>query len=286
MTEPVDFLIIGAMKAGTTSLFELLSRHPDVVPIRNKEPHYFTRNQRMPLSYYESIFSRGKPGQLRGEASPTYSWVDKYPEAPSRIASVAPSVRLVFVVREPVARMASHLRHQRLLGECPADADSALQDAALWQRSSYRRTVEAYLEHFSPESILVVDLDELRGGVDERTRAVMEHVGLDPSRASDFKLPRSNVSQERQAVHRSVGRLAQTPFGSLVRDLVPAGVVQLIKRVPQSFGSKSPAPTLPDVTVNDIRSQHPHKVAELDSQYEWVRNWNRSGVDGPVRSVT
>ena len=55
-TDRPHFAIIGAMKCGTTSLFDFLTSHPDVCAPRNKEPHYFTRGYRMPAAYYRRLF--------------------------------------------------------------------------------------------------------------------------------------------------------------------------------------------------------------------------------------
>jgi hypothetical protein len=138
----LDFLIIGAMKAGTSSMFDFLAAHPGVDAPRNKEPHYFSRSYRMPVTYYRWVFRGRIEGQITGEASPTYSRVQRYPEVPRRIAADAPGIPLIFMIRDPVERLLSHYRHRLLLGRQSGDAAKEIAPA-LWERSGpqSRRTL-------------------------------------------------------------------------------------------------------------------------------------------------
>src|SRR5436190_12136822 len=97
------FVVIGAMKAGTTSLWHYLRAHPRVYMPRIKELRYFQKGGALSrgLAWYEAQFAAAEPGQLAGEASPGYT---KYPHqtgVPERMAAVIPDARLVYVVRDP-----------------------------------------------------------------------------------------------------------------------------------------------------------------------------------------
>ena len=67
------------------------------------------------MTYYRWVFRGRIEGQITGETSPTYSWVQRYPEAPRRIAADAPGIPLIFMIRDPVERLLSHYRHRLLL---------------------------------------------------------------------------------------------------------------------------------------------------------------------------
>jgi hypothetical protein len=111
-----DFLIIGAQRAGTTSIYHYLVAHPTVAPaIPSKGVHYFDTEFHRTLGWYKghfatvfaSAYTRGRRGTtlLRGEASPYYLF---HPAVPGRIADVLPNVKLIVLLRNPVDRAYSH----------------------------------------------------------------------------------------------------------------------------------------------------------------------------------
>ncbi len=109
------FLIIGQMKAGTTALYSYLCRHPRVVPAMIKEVQYWSRYYEAGEAWYRAHFMPIPPGSdlITGEASPTY-FAD--PDAPARIARVRPDMRLILLLRDPVARAYSAYRMRVRLG--------------------------------------------------------------------------------------------------------------------------------------------------------------------------
>lgn len=112
---PPTFLIIGAQRAGTTSLFKFLSERPDVVGATRREVHYFDVNHRRGMSWYRAQFplvhqrwfaSRGLEGPAPvGESSPYALF---HPLSPGRVARTLPDVRIIVLLRDPVARAYSH----------------------------------------------------------------------------------------------------------------------------------------------------------------------------------
>lgn len=105
-----DFIIIGAAKAGTTSLYDHLARHPGIFASAVKEPEFFAREEpdEAGLARYAAHFRNARPDQLCGEASTIYSLSPHFPAAPARIASTIPDVRLIYIMREPVSRAYSY----------------------------------------------------------------------------------------------------------------------------------------------------------------------------------
>ncbi len=101
-----DILIIGAMKAGTTSLYEYLIQHTRVESARVKEVHYFDREFDRSERWYRSHF--GLPGRINLEASPSYMF---YPAVASRIRKILPNVKAIALLRNPVDRTWSHYHH-------------------------------------------------------------------------------------------------------------------------------------------------------------------------------
>lgn len=264
----LDFVIIGAMKAGTTSVFDFLSAQPGVHAPRNKEPHYFTHGYRMPSAYYRSLFRGRQAGQLNGEASPTYSWTRGYPLCASRIAADAPGVRVIYLVRDPIERILSHHRHHVLLGQRSSSDLATLGDPALWDRSRYRETIETYLRHIDRERLFVADLEDLQR--DERgLRSLLDFLDL-AQPGSAVGLPVANASASRTAVPGVVGRIARTPIGSVLRDVVPAERLQRMKDRVARPASVAATDEGTVVDAEAIRRMFPTLCDEVDAEYAWV----------------
>jgi len=118
-----NFLIIGAMRSGTTSLANYLGSHPEIYVARDKELHFFDYRFDRGLSWYAAKFSQAKRGQAVGEASPTYMYV---PECARRIADTLPNVKLLAILRNPVDRAYSHYWLERARTRESMDFESAL----------------------------------------------------------------------------------------------------------------------------------------------------------------
>ncbi|MEC9048609.1 MAG: sulfotransferase domain-containing protein [Planctomycetota bacterium] len=118
-----DFLILGAQKAGTTSLHRYIELHPSVLKPRVKEVHFFDVQWWRGLRYYRGYFPtslaraaarlrRGGP-TITGEASPYYL---AHPQVPARVRETLPKAPLIVLLRDPVERAYSHYLHNLRLG--------------------------------------------------------------------------------------------------------------------------------------------------------------------------
>ena len=112
-----DFVIVGAQKAGTTSVYAYLSAHPHVRPGLFKEAHFFDLRFERGEGWYRSIFplraQLNRARAITGEASPYYLF---HPLAAERAARVAPATRVIVLLRDPVDRAWSHYRHEVAAG--------------------------------------------------------------------------------------------------------------------------------------------------------------------------
>src|SRR3954447_8551846 len=106
-----SFLVIGAKKAGSTSMHRYLASHPDVFMPAEKHLDFFSgETWERGVDWYAEQFAKGDRCAARGEASNSYAAHPVVQGVPARIASVVPDVRLVYVIREPIARITSHYR--------------------------------------------------------------------------------------------------------------------------------------------------------------------------------
>lgn len=104
------FLIIGAQKAGTSSLYNILCQHPQICAAQRKEVHFFDQHYGEGRDWYHRQLGAPDAGQLTGEASPFYL---AHPLAAQRIHAENPDTKLLILLREPAARAYSHYQHQR-----------------------------------------------------------------------------------------------------------------------------------------------------------------------------
>jgi hypothetical protein len=200
-----DFLVIGAQRAGSTSLFAQLSAHAGVAGPSHKEIHYFDLQSFRSLRWYRSHFppAAAARGRLTGEASPYYLF---HPAVPARVAAALPAVRLVALLRDPVARAYSHYQlsvrdgHERLGFEEALRAEPdrlAGEEARLLADRAYRghahrhqsyasrglyaEQLRRWHEHVDPERLLVVSSEELFAEPRRTAATVLEFLGLDPA---------------------------------------------------------------------------------------------------------
>jgi hypothetical protein len=131
-----DFLVIGAMKCGSTSVYDYLKRHPHILPAYKKAAHYFDMHYPQGLNWYRAHFPMksevrpvgpGQPTPLVGESSPYYIF---HPLAAERAAALLPDAKLVALLRNPVSRAYSHYHHMARTGRDPLSFEEALEAEA------------------------------------------------------------------------------------------------------------------------------------------------------------
>ncbi|MCA1735465.1 MAG: sulfotransferase [Actinobacteria bacterium] len=176
---PVDFVIIGAMKAGTSTVHQWLETQPEIRMLSWKEPSFFSREDRWSkgLEWYQSLYSH-EPEGLVGEASTSYTSPRFAERAAERMAQSLPRARLVFLVRHPVERARSHYRHQVQRGRERRPFPKAIADPAMLYiaQSRYWSCLTPYLERFPRSQILVARTEDLDSG--SAWTQVLEHLGL------------------------------------------------------------------------------------------------------------
>lgn len=179
-----DFIIVGAMKCGTTTLFRHLGKHPEIGLSRDKETDFFLAETDFArgLGWYSDQFRPG--ARVYGEASPNYTKRNEFPGVPARIHSCLPDARLIYMVRDPVERFVSQYLHHMNAGEIDIPPDRILATPAgrhYLDCSRYHYQLIAYLEHFAREQILVLCLDEMRRHPAILLRRTFSFLGVDPT---------------------------------------------------------------------------------------------------------
>lgn len=253
------FFIIGAAKAGTTSLHYYLDLHPEIQMSAVKETHFFSGpaegrpyelGRVETLERYEALFDASVP--VRGEASPSYTSHPFRTGVPERIAELVPEARFIYSVRDPVERTVSHYRHRvsvggerrtlaEVLGEC---SDPRRQRETCM--SLYASQLEHYLRVFPPERFLVVDQAELLADRDAALRQVFAFLGVEPAfRSRHFESELLKTS-ERRAYPVGYNYFVRRVAAPTLRRVPPQLRRSLRRRV-----EKRLFPPLPEAALDD-----------------------------------
>jgi len=209
-----DFFIVGHAKCGTTALYEMLRRHPQIFMPDFKEPMFFARNadaratrggprrfeqtglRSETLEDYMALFAPARPGQITGEASTFYLFT---PEAPARIAAAQPDARIIAILREP-ASFVNSLHMQMLQNqaeserdllkaielEAPRRAGREIPRHAYWpaalmytERVRYAEQLRRLHAAFAREQVLVLIYEDFRRDNEGTLRSVLRFLGVD-----------------------------------------------------------------------------------------------------------
>jgi hypothetical protein len=178
------FIVVGAMKAGTTSLYHYLRSHPQVFMPKIKELDFFAEgmNWTRGLDWYRHQFGAAPPEAVAvGEASTVYTKFPRYDGVAERMASIVPDVRLIYVVRHPIDRIRSHYEHRVASGAETVPMEIAVFENPIYiDYSRYALQVEQYLPHFPREQLLIISSEELRHHRASTIRRVYGFLGVDP----------------------------------------------------------------------------------------------------------
>lgn len=215
------FIVIGAMKAGTTTLFNLLAQHPAVcrtwveVPgvSFSKEINYFRklyRKSHTPLNYDWRFPFEPATHAWTLDVSPGYAKWPGSKAAPRRIASLPGETRLAYILRDPVDRIESHLAHTlRVTGEV-----KSLQHCI--RTSRYALHLDKFTAHVPRENILLLDFEQLCREPDAILAQICDFLSIEPfdgrivvhnRRGIEFELDAAQRAELAAAVRPDVERL-------------------------------------------------------------------------------
>lgn len=217
-----DFFVVGAMKAGSSSLFHYLQQHPLIARPKRKELHYFShgRNLGKTDGWYRAHFplrARMADGAITGEGTPDYMYD---PDVPAQLAARVPHARLIALLRDPVNRAVSHYHHEVRMGReyLPIEEAMAVEEERLasaqaagpaacetWMHACYKRRghyaeqIERLRGAFPPERLLILDSGTLFRDPGQVMAQALDFLGL-PSRDVAFDFPVKNSGGERPEI--------------------------------------------------------------------------------------
>jgi hypothetical protein len=214
-----SFVIIGAQRSGTTSLYNYLASHPAIAPSFMKEVHFLDLRYRNGMLWYRSNFptrlyqnclrARGGGGCISGEASPYYI---SHPHAPKRMAAMLPRIKLIALLRNPVDRAYSHYNYEVRLGLEPLSFLDAVereeerlrgevermlgneyyysfnhQHFSYLSRGVYADQLSLWFRYFPREQFFIIRSEDLYDNPSQIYRQVTEFLGLKPVKLREYR---------------------------------------------------------------------------------------------------
>jgi hypothetical protein len=228
------FLVIGSLKAGTTSLWTYLRAHPEIYMPEEKELRFFVEqhNWSRGRPWYEAHFAEAGDARAVGEASPSYTISTSFPGVPERIASLIPDTKLIYVMRHPVERMRSHYLQRVADGTEDRPVETAFRENLDYIHTSrYAFQLEPYLEHFPLERILLITSENLRDHRPETLRRVFSFLGVDPGFVPETMSEEANRTDVRRERVPAVDRARDRPVYRALARVTPGPVRRLHYRL-------------------------------------------------------
>ncbi|MCB2054016.1 MAG: sulfotransferase [Geminicoccaceae bacterium] len=307
-----DFIVAGAAKSGTTSLYQYLAEHPDIFMSEVKEPNFFAfEDGRLNLkgaldeermfqlmhrksvtdpAAYEALFAAARSDQTVGEASPRYLYA---PQAAPAIRAALGPVKLIVILRDPVARAYSHFQMNRRRGLEPlerfADAldaeDARVAEGWEWdyhyvRLGLYATQVRRLFDTFGRERVHVELYDDLRRDPQGLMRRCYGFVGVDPSFVPQLeKRHKVALGDGRGPLARLAFAPEDTALGRLAYKLVPRKAGYAAQDLLQHLVGRMKKAELPPIEPADAARLHERFTAEVDELERLIdrdlRTWRR-----------
>jgi len=262
MTRP-DFLIIGAMKSGTSTLAAQLSEQTGIFVTTPKEPNFFSDDDvhARGEGWYSGLFDAAVPGDLRGEASTHYTKLPTYPETVARAQAVLQEPRLVYMIRNPIERAVSHFIHEWSQGVMTDNMTAEFaRHPEFVDYGRYAMQIRPWIEAFGADAVHLTSLEAMQAdpqGVLAEVAAFIGHAG---SVAWVAARARENASAERVRRLPLHGLLVESaPATWLRRTFVPKSLRARIRASRQMHDR----PDFPDTLRSALEVTFAEDYAEL-----------------------
>ena len=248
----VNFFIVGAPKAGTTSLYSYLKQHHSISMSLVKEPNYFSHTEILAqklyyktrlitdLKKYHSLFDFKNSSCLYGEASVSYLF---YNDVAAKIKEYNENAKIIILLRDPVERAVSHYNMDKRLGFVKIELQEILDDVSLKNHMLYYQQyihlglyysqVKKYFDVFGKENVCIMKYDDLSKDNKAFTNKITNFLSLDTDLDIDYDTPYNSY---KSSSRKFINFLYSISFlRKLVSILLPN---TMLKKINKSFFSK------------------------------------------------
>lgn len=277
-----NFFLLGAAKCGTTSVYQMLKKHPEIYMSKDKETHFFHNDRKYGLgvSYYlDTYFSGSESYPARGEASPEYLATPADVAPRIRDTCATETLKFVIILRDPVQRAYSHYRHQirhcvekRSFAEALRLEEQRLiknpkRNVGYYSDGLYGKQMSHWLEYFAPEKFLVIRYEDLKIDWRGTLQRVCVHLGVNP----EFEWQKATVANKGgDPRNRLVMRLVADPprlLRAIGRRVVKRRHVAVLRRNIQGLNSRpTPAPRIDENLEGLLRELYAPDIELLEQQ--------------------
>jgi hypothetical protein len=287
---PPNFLIIGAMKAGTTSFYNYLNQHPEVFMSEKKEPHFFAYSGKLPNcngpldmeilrkmvvcekeKYYQLFSNSSKRHKAIGEASTMYLY---YSNAASNIYNELSDVKILVFLRNPVERAFSSYVHLVRDGREKLSFEEALKEeenriennwVPLWHYKNaglYYGQLKKFYDLFDHNKIKIILFEEFRDNPKEVYKDVCRFLEIKESFEPNFKI-RYNVSglPRNQTFHNFLKK--RNFVKSFVKKILPEKLQKVLKYHAHDINLAS-KPNLDKSVYDKLKKQYVTDISNLE----------------------
>ena len=233
-------LIIGAMKCGTTSLFDYLSQHPEIAPCSQKEPHFFSKsaNYSLGYDYYQSLWNwNPQQHKIALEATPGYTKITHQDEANAaeniaRIQSEQKvNFKFIYIMRHPLERIESHYIHEAAKSNEQNNSTVSTIAQKIVDTSKYALQITEFYQRFPAENILLLNFEELKGNPNQLLKKVCQFLEIDP----EFEFQQTTVAHNNRQKHRislpGWRKLRKTPLFTYLKSAISESQKNSLKKL-------------------------------------------------------
>ncbi len=289
-----NFFLLGAAKAGTTSLYAMLKQHPQIFMSSSKETQFFFNDGKFRKGfqfYLDTYFWKAGGYPFRGEASPSYFHAPALVAPRMKSASFSERLKFIVVLRDPVERAWSHYLHRRRVcaETCSFPEALELEHVRLKRKPTswvgyfsdglYGQLTSEWFEYFPKDAFLFLDYEEATKDWTSSLKSICLHLGADPT----FKW-RQFVSYNTGGVPRNglLMQLLQRPRPSLRRfkSLIGQDNISNLRRILNRINTRpEPSPVLDPSIEMELRKRYTSDIEQLERilgrNYEkWKLNSN------------
>ncbi len=233
MSDLPDFVIIGAMKCGTSSLHAQLAAQPQFFMSEPKEPNFFSDDAiyAKGAGWYRGLFKGAPAGAIKGESSTHYTKLPTYPKTVDRLATLIPDAKFIYLMRDPIDRLVSHYIHEWTQGVITCSIDEAIEKyPELIAYSRYAYQLEPWIARFGRERILTVGFERMTAEPDAELQRVADFLGAEGEVKWRSDLDAQNVSSQRIRRFPGYSLIVENPVATaLRRALIPRALRDKLK---------------------------------------------------------
>jgi len=284
-----DFLVIGAMKSGTTTLHYDLASVPEIFMPLTKEPACLVDDSVLTpegMMLYARHYRRASVRQRCGDASTAYAKLPQFTRVPERALQVlGPTTKIIYVVRDPVHRLVSHHRHEYSKGAMPYNIEEALSRfPELVAYSSYKMQLVPWLTLFGRSNIKVISFESYIRSRKDTIAELAQHLNV-PGNLDLIDFSRSHNVGPRVPVNRFAQTfISSSLYREWMRRFISPSVRDALRKKLASSPSLPEPPPLAEDRMMQLATLFKADMAWLGSQFDldlrWVSTLD-SDVQGP-----